>query len=157
MTKGLEDFDFLEGKWRVRHRRLKERLAGCSDWAEFGGTCEARKILGGLGNTDDNVLDMPDTPYHALSLRTFDPQSGLWTIWWIDSRRPRALEPPLAGRFADDVGTFYADDTFRGTAIRVRYLWTRIETDTPRWEQAFSADGGKTWETNWIMDFARAP
>ena len=25
----------------------------------------------------------------------------------------------------------------------------------PRFEQAFSADGGKTWETNWINTYAR--
>ena len=24
-----------------------------------------------------------------------------------------------------------------------------------RWEQAFSADGGATWEVNWVMEFTR--
>jgi hypothetical protein len=76
--------------------------------------------------------------------------------WWLDSRNPGHLDPPVVGRFEDDVGTFYAEDTFRGKPIRVRYLWTRVTSSTPHWEQAFSPDAGATWETNWTMDFARA-
>ncbi|MDE1987017.1 MAG: DUF1579 domain-containing protein [Alphaproteobacteria bacterium] len=156
MAKGLNDFDFFIGKWRVRHRRLNERLAGCSDWTEFTGASTVQKILGGAGNMDDNVLDLPGGAYRAATVRTFDPKTERWSIWWFDARHPGQLEPPMVGGFDNGVGTFYADETFKGEAIRVRFLWTRIETANPRWEQAFSADGGVTWETNWVMDFARA-
>jgi hypothetical protein len=43
-----------------------------------------------------------------------------------------------------------------GRPILVRFTWSRVMTRTPRWEQSFSADGGETWERNWIMDFTRA-
>jgi hypothetical protein len=152
--KGANDFDFLIGEWRVHHRGLKERLANSQEWIEFDGTCTSRKILGGLGNMDENVLNKPDGTYFAVTVRTYDPAKGQWSIWWIDSRYPGPLDPPVVGRFENGVGTFYADDTFKGKPIRVRFLWTQLST-TPHWEQAFSVDRGKTWETNWTMDFTK--
>jgi hypothetical protein len=152
---GVNDFDFLIGSWRVDHRRLNERFANSHDWIEFEGTCAMRKILGGAGNIDENFLDFPGGAYRAVTLRTYDPAKGQWSIWWIDGRNPGHLDPPVVGEFQNGVGTFYGDDTFRGKPIRIRFLWTNLITG-PRWEQAFSDDGGKTWETNWVMDFSRA-
>ena len=62
----------------------------------------------------------------------------------------------MKGTFEDGVGTFYADETLRGRPIKVRFIWSAITPDAARWEQAFSPDGGATWEVNWITDFARA-
>ena len=149
------DFDFLHGDWRVRHRKLKRRLAGCDDWAEFTGTVHARPVLDGQGNIDDNVLDAPDGRYTALTVRVFDPKADTWSITWVDSRRV-VLDPPLVGHFADGVGTFFGEDEHERRPVRVRFLWTPLTPDRARWEQAFSADRGATWETNWIMEFARA-
>jgi hypothetical protein len=150
------DFDFLIGNWCVAHRRLKSRLAGTHEVVEFAGTTVVRKILGGSGNMDDNLLALPGGAYHAVTLRSFDPETRQWSIWWLDGRRPRTMDAPMVGRFEAGVGTFYADDTFGGRPVRVRFLWTLPNPDTPRWEQAFSADAGATWETNWVMDFTRA-
>lgn len=149
------DFDFLIGRWRVRHRRLKARLAGSDAWDEFEGTSTARKILAGFGNMDENQIGLPAGPYTGVSLRLFDPARQTWTIWWMDSRYPGALDPGVTGAFRDGVGTFLGEDELRGQPIRVRYLWSRITPTSCRWEQAFSADNGKTWETNWIMDHSR--
>ena len=149
------DFDFFIGTWSVAHRRLKERLVGCNEWIEFEGTSVARKILGGLGNIDDNVLELPDGPYRAVTLRSFDINAGTWSIWWLDGRNPGQLDVPVVGGFENGVGTFYADDALGGKPIRVRFRWTLPEPDMPRWDQAFSVDGGETWECNWIMDFSR--
>jgi hypothetical protein len=154
---GMHDFDFLVGDWHVHHHRLKVRLANNHDWEDFNGTSVLHCILGGYGTIDDNVIEAPAGTYRAATLRTYDPKSHEWYIWWFDSRMPTAGGgPPLIGSFKDGVGTFYGDDTFNGKPIKVRYLWTRTNTASPHWEQAFSSDGGKTWETNWYMDFARA-
>ena len=152
-----QDFDFLIGHWRVSHRRLKERLLGCEDWEAFEGRCRMWSLLGGLGNIDDNVLDLPTGPYRAASMRTFDPATRQWAIWWVDGRNPHRLDPPVIGSFANGVGEFQCDDELRGQPVRVRFRWTGTATPTPRWQQAFSADGGQTWETNWVMDFERVP
>jgi hypothetical protein len=151
---GRHDFDFLAGRWTVAHRRLKERLAGCREWETFGGTTELRHILQGQGVIDDNTLDLPGDPYAAATVRTFDVRTGLWSIWWIDSRHP-GIGEPVHGRFEDGVGTFLGDDELGGRPIRVRFLWSDITPTSARWSQAFSADDGATWETNWVMDFSR--
>jgi len=155
ITQGAGDFDFILGAWRVRHRRLERRLAGCSDWAEFGGTMRAEPILGGLGNFDWNEIDLPEGRYRASTLRLFNPRLGSWSLHWVDGRDPK-LDPPLTGAFADGIGTFFGDDMFEGRPIRVRFLWSQVPPDGARWEQAFSDDGGASWETNWIMEFSRA-
>ena len=150
------DFDFEIGRWTVRHRRLTDRLSGCTDWQEFAGTSEMRLVLGGNGNIEDNEIDFPEGRYRAIAIRSFDPERGTWAIWWLSDRAPHQLDVPVVGRFKAGVGTFLADDTLRGQPIRVRFLWLDTHGDRPRWEQAFSADGGTTWETNWTMEFCRA-
>jgi hypothetical protein len=149
------DFDFFIGAWRVSHRYLKQRLANCTEWAEFAGVTETRKILGGFGNIDDNTLNKSAGAYRAVTLRAFDPETRQWSIWWLDGRTPRCLDTPMRGEFENGVGLFFADDALDGRPIRVRFTWTQDDGDGPRWEQAFSADGGATWETNWIMRFTR--
>jgi hypothetical protein len=151
----VHDFDFYLGKWNVHHRRLKERLAGSNAWQEFEGTSKARPILDGAGNIDDNVLELPAGTYRAISLRTFDPETRAWSIWWLDGRNPSRLDPPVVGGFLNGIGTFLADDTFNGRPIVVRFLWSDITANTCRWEQAFSTDGGDTWEVNWVMESTR--
>ncbi|MBL8305205.1 MAG: DUF1579 domain-containing protein [Rubrivivax sp.] len=150
------DFDFIHGPWSVQHRRLAQRLAGCTDWQVFGGSCRSWPLLGGAGNVDDNLIDLPGGPYRAATLRSWDPAARTWQIWWLDARRPGGIGVPMVGRFEGGIGTFFADDSFEGRPIRVRFLWTRCDTPSPRWEQAFSGDGGQTWETNWTMDFTPA-
>jgi len=152
-----QDFDFLIGHWQVHHRRLKERLANSHEWIEFAGTSVVWKVMGGYGTMDDNVLELPSVTYRAAGLKSFDPKSEQWSIWWLDSRMPLGpLDPPVRGRFRDGIGTFFSDETFNGRPIRVRFTWSDITPTTCHWEQAFSPDGGATWETNWVMDFTRA-
>lgn len=154
-TDHSHDFDFLIGKWHVRHWRLKERLAGSHEWVEFDGTSQLWMTMNGHGTIDDNYIGLPGGPYRAVGIRAYDPKTQLWSIWWLDERYPTAIEAPVFGNFKDGVGTFEGDDTFNGKPIRVRFVWSKITPRSAHWEQAFSPDGGKTWETNWRMDFAR--
>lgn len=149
------DFDFLFGRWRVSHRRLKRRLAGCVDWEAFSGTCEAWPLLDGLANVDDNLLELPAGPYRAATLRAFDPQTRQWSIWWLDGRSPQGLDVPVRGQFSNGTGVFLADDVLDGRPIKVRFIWSDIGPTSARWQQAFSADEGVHWETNWEMRFER--
>jgi len=149
----VRDFDFMFGSWTVRHRRLKARLNNCTEWETFDGTSATSPILGGHGNIEDNEVDFPGGSYRAIALRSFDTASGQWAIWWLDQRAPHNLDVPVVGQFVDDIGTFFADDSIEETPIKVRFLWKRGVT--PKWEQAFSVDDGKSWETNWIMEFTR--
>lgn len=150
------DWDWLVGRWNVRHSQLKSRLTGSTEWIEFTGTSALWLTLGGLGTLDDNVIEKPSGTYRAMTIRAFDPEAGQWSIWWLDGRYPTRIEPPVLGGFKDGVGTFTGDDTLGGRPIKVRFQWSRITPASAHWEQAFSPDGGASWETNWRMDFTRA-
>jgi hypothetical protein len=151
---GRKDFDFYFGHWRIDNRRLAKRLAGCTEWQHFVAHQECRPVLGGLGNLDafSTTAFVDGNPLEGLTLRLFDPAARTWSIYWSDDRCHQ-LQPPVIGRWTGDRGTFEGDDTFEGRPIRVRFLWTRGAE--PTWEQAFSTDGGATWETNWYMGMTR--
>ena len=150
----VRDFDFWIGSWKVRNRRLVERLAGSDEWEEFDAEVVARFLMDGLGNEDEFRTDH-DGGFIGMSFRFFDPVEKRWSIYWADSRRSGVLDPPVFGTFEGGIGIFEGEDLFDGRPILVRFTWSGITTPTPRWEQAFSADGGETWETNWVMDFTR--
>jgi hypothetical protein len=154
-AKPSPDFDFFMGIWNCRHRYLMRRLGDCHDWIEFDGTCAARKVLDGFGNIDESDIAFPGDRHRGMSLRTYDSERERWAIHWFDSRQPGRTFPPVVGRFVKGIGTFYGEDECEGRSIRVRFLWSRITPTSARWEQAFSADSGGSWETNWIMDFTR--
>ena len=154
-TGAARDFDFFIGTWAVKHRRLKKRLADNHDWEEFDGSCHVRSMLGGIANIDDSVVNLPGGAYRGIGLRAFDAKTASWADWWLDGRHPHKIDVPVIGTFAGGVGTFLSDDTFEGKPIKVRGLWSKIAPKSLQWEQAFSPDGGKTWETNWVMRYAR--
>jgi predicted enzyme related to lactoylglutathione lyase len=149
------DFDFFVGEWDVHHQRLKERLRGSTEWEHFPGRTSVQQLLGGRGNVDDNLLELPGGTYRAATVRSFDPATQTWSIWWLDGRNPGSLDVPVVGRFEGGVGTFLANDSLDGKPIMVRFRWSTPAPDAPRWEQAFSTDEGATWETNWVMEFTR--
>jgi len=151
---GESEFDFLIGEWKVRHRRLKSILRGSSDWYEFDGRLVARKFWQGRGHIDEFTGDGPAGAVDGMSIRIYDPESKQWRDYYTSASR-RILDPPLIGRFAGGRAEFYGHELFEGRSIFVRQVWTSIDLRACRWEQAFSEDGGKTWETNWIMDLSR--
>jgi hypothetical protein len=151
---GRADFDFFIGSWDSHQRKLKQRLKGCDEWEEFHGVSVARRILGGLGNLDELTMETPAGRVLGVTLRLFDPQTQLWSIYWSSSARS-VLDTPMVGRFEQGRGEFYDQETFEGRSIFSRFIWTSSGADACRWEQAFSPDGGRTWETNWTADFTR--
>ena len=152
---GVHDFDFLVGTWTVRSRKLMHPLTGNDRWETFDGTIRSIR-LNDWSNVDSTEFDMPEGVYPGVAPRAYDPKTGLWAIWWIDGRNPHgAGDPPVKGRFVDGVGTFLADDTLAGKPIKVRFVWSHISADSAQWEQAYSADGGKTWEVNWQQQLRR--
>lgn len=147
------DFDALTGRWNVKHRKLRARLAGSDEWLEENGTYRAFTLADGMVSVDE--FDFPDTGKKGCSLRNLDLETQRWTIHWTTNRTGR-LFAPVHGGFDGDRGEFYGYDVEGGTPVFVRYIWSNCKTEHPRWQQAFSIDGGAVWETNWIMDFSRA-
>ncbi len=154
-TDGRNDFDFYVGTWQVHNRRLRERLKGSDSWEEFEGVSVAQQILGGVGNIDEITLYRESGIGHGFTLRLFDPKTSHWYLYWTSSATSGRLDVPMIGRFENGRGEFHAQEFFEGKLIFSRYVWSNITEKTCRWEQAFSTDGGKTWETNWIMESTR--
>lgn len=150
---GAGDFDFFVGSWTGRQRRLRAVLDGCGDWDEFTSSSRCWSLLDGAGNVDE--VRFHELGSAGVTLRLFDPAHQDWSLYWASSRDGLLALPPVTGRFENGTGLFYSDETFQGREIRVRYTWTGITAETARWEQAFSTDRGRTWETNWTADFTR--
>jgi hypothetical protein len=153
---GQQDFDFLVGRWKLQNRRLKRPLSGSNEWYEFAGTSEARTLWGGRVLLEVVRFDIPNHPIDGLSLHYYDARTGRWSQYW--STASNGLDTiPNVGSFNDHgVGVLTDHETFAGRPIMSRYRWTHT-VNSARWEQAFSQDGGKTWETNWTTDYARLP
>jgi hypothetical protein len=154
------DFDFLMGPWRIRNTRLVQRLTGCNDWEVFDATGTALPLPGGIGNCDDFTPLGWKTGFVGMALRVFSPATERWSIYWLDNATggldaAGELMPPVVGGFRNGVGIFEGQDTFEGRPVHVRFEWSQMHTGAPRWQQAFSDDGGVTWEVNWVMEFSR--
>jgi hypothetical protein len=155
-TGDASDFDFLRGEWRVHHRYLRVQ-GNDRKWVDADGTVSNRALMRGRANIEEHAINAPSGAYRALALRSYDPKASQWSVWWLDGRTPHGdLDPPVQGRFENGGGTFYGDTTIGGKPTRQRLAWSRITATSARWEQAYSLDAGKSWETNWIMEFARA-
>jgi len=154
---GRHDFDFFFGSWQQANRKRVNLLEVDSEWVEFESSTDAGPILGGLGNID--TFDAPQFPgrpgFKGFSLRLFEPETGLWRIWWASTIGNGQLEPPVIGRFRDGIGLFECDDVIDGVSVKVRFTWRDITPDSATWEQSFSFDGGATWDTNWITRHTR--
>jgi len=152
---GQHDFDFLVGTWRFHLKRLAHRLVGSKEWVEFNGTAICRKVLDGRGEVDEMNVESADkgTRIRGMALRLYNPQSHQWNIYWANAA-DGALEPvPMVGQFdSNGRGEFYNQQIYEGRAIYARFVWSGVTSNSPHFEQAFSTDGGKTWEVNWITD-----
>ena len=149
-----KDFDFFMGRWKGHNRKLKQRLKGCTDWEEFESTVVAQPLWGGRANIDVLEGDAPSGHIQGLTLRLYNPKSKQWSLYWANSANG-TLEKPMIGIFENGRGEFFDQEMFEDKAIFVRFVWSDITENSCRWEQAFSEDGGKTWETNWTVQFTR--
>lgn len=149
---GAHGFDFLHGTWTIRSRRLRSRLTNSEDWDEGPGQSSCWPLFGGAANIDE--LAFPTYGFSGVTLRLYDPARHEWSLYWANSR-DGILQPPVVGRFVDGRGDFYGNDTEGRVPIVVHFIWSEITPTSARWEQEFSTDEGKTWETNWIMDLSR--
>jgi len=152
---GQHDFDFEIGTWKTHVRRLVRPLTGSSTWVEMDGTSVVRKVWDGRANLLELQLDASTGHLEGLSLRLYNPQTRQWSLNFVNSREG-TLSPPTIGEFKNGSGEFFSQETLNGRAIYVRFVISDITPDSCRFEQAFSDDGGKTWEVNWIATDTRA-
>lgn len=146
---GQHDFDFEIGSWRTELARLARPLSGDTTWVHYEGTSIVRKIWDGRANLVELDVTGPSGRIEGLSLRLYNPDARQWSLNFA-SARTGMLSPPVTGEFKDGRGEFYGMETFNGRVILVRFIISEVTDRSARFEQAFSEDGGETWEVNWI-------
>ena len=151
---GQRDFDFEIGTWKTQLSRLQHPLTGSTTWVKYEGTTVVRKVWDGRANLVELEVDGPAGHIEGASLRLYNPQSRQWSLNFSNSRMG-TLSPPTIGEFKDGRGEFYAQDTLEGRAILVRFVISDITPDSCHFEQAFSDDGGRSWEVNWVATDTR--
>lgn len=151
---GQHDFDFEFGAWSVKLRRLLHPLSGSDDWVDMEGTSTVRKVWDGRANLGELQVGNASGKLEGLSLRVYNPETHQWSIYWANAK-DGALGTAMIGQFRNGRGEFYNQEFFQGRAIFVRFIFSDVTTASFRLEQAFSADGGKTWEPNWIASFTK--
>jgi hypothetical protein len=151
---GRHDFDFEIGEWTTHLKRLERPLSGSTRWVEYEGTTSVRGVLNGRANLAELVVQGPAGRIEGAALRLYDPQSRQWTLNFFNVADGK-LTPPMAGEFRNGRGVFHGQDTFNGRSILVRFVIIKVTADSYRFEQAFSADAGQTWEINWIATDTR--
>ena len=151
---GQKDFDFHIGVWKTHLKRLQRPLTGSSTWVEYEGTTVVRKVWDGRANLVELDVKGAAGRIEGLSLRLYNPQSRQWSLNFANSASG-TLTIPSVGSFKNGKGEFYAQETLNGRAIFVRFIISDITPNSIRFEQAFSDDGGKTWEANWIATDTR--
>jgi len=154
---GSHDFDFLIGDWKAHVRRLPDRLNNSNTWVEYDGISNHHKLLDSNANFEQFEVTSTDKKLHikAQTLRLYNPETRQWSIYLVDLDNGTLATPPVVGGFTGKRGEFFHQEDFKGRTILVRYMWLDISPKSSRMEQAFSPDGGKTWEVNWICELSR--
>ena len=151
---GQHDFDFEIGTWKTHIHRLVHPLTGSATWTDYDGTSVVRKIWQGRANSVELEVTGPSGHIEGLSLRLYNPQSHQWSLNFANSA-VGTLGVPTVGEFKDGRGEFYDQEMINNRMVLVRNIWSDITPNSGRFEQAFSDDGGKTWEVNWIATDTR--
>lgn len=151
---GSHDFDFEIGMWKTHIHRLLYPLTGSTTSADYDGTSEVRTIWGGKANIVELEVNGPAGHIEGLSLRLYDPKSHQWSLNFANSTNGE-LGVPTVGEFKNGVGTFYDQERIGERVVLVRNMWSDITPTSCRFEQAFSGDGGRTWEVNWVATDVR--
>ena len=155
---GTRDFDGHIGTWKTHVRRLVKPLTGSTTWVELNGTSIVRKIWNGKANLVELTAEGPNgAKFQGMSMRLYNPEAEQWSIHFASSHDGVLNIPTIGAYDAKGRGEFYSQETYGGRAIFVRFVITSVDEKTLRFEQAFSADGGKTWEVNWIATDIRVP
>ena len=151
---GQHDFEFELGSWKIHLKKLLHPLTGSTTWVEFDGTSVTRKVWDGRADLEEFETGGAAGHIEGLTLRLYNPESHQWNLYWATSKAG-TLGQPTIGEFKNGVGEFYDQEEINGRMILVRFVWSGITPNSAHFEQAFSADGGKTWEVNWITDQTR--
>jgi hypothetical protein len=148
--KGVGDFDFLAGEWKIRHKRLKDGTK--DEWQRFDSGATVHRVLNGMGSVEE--LRKADGKDMGMGIRVWLPENKKWADHWTSAGNG-VVNAPQLGEFIDGEGVFISEEDVDGVKWQYRGVWDRITPKSCRWHQSSSNAGGKGWEWNWWMEWTR--
>ncbi len=148
--KGVGDFDFLTGNWKIRHLRLKDGTK--DEWQRFDSGATVHRVMNGQGSIEE--LRKADGSDMGMGVRVWLPLEKKWADHWTGAANG-VVNLPQKGEFIDGEGIFISEEVVEGVQWLYRGVWDRIGDGTCRWHQSASSDGGKSWDWNWWMEWTR--
>jgi hypothetical protein len=153
---GAHGFDWEIGTWTTRVRVRSNPLSGENpQWNDYVGTSVVKPLLDGRANFVELSVAGTAGKIEGGSLRLYGSKSGQWSLNYANLRNGLLTSPVYGGFDASGRGLFYGADTLDGRSILVRFEITQVSPHEARFVQAYSADGGVTWEDNWIATDSR--
>jgi hypothetical protein len=143
------DFDWQLGSWKIHMQRMLHPLSSAESWTTYDGRVDVSRIWNGRANVAEINTTGPTGHLEFLSLRLYNPQSHQWTLNFAHLGSGE-VGSPMYGQFKEGRGVFYDVEPLEGRPIIARFVFDSVTASSGRDEQAFSADGGKTWEVNWV-------
>jgi len=151
---GSNDFAFDIGTWKTHSSRLMHPLTGSTEWRDMDGVTVVSKVWDGRANLAEYKAEGPAGHVELLAMRLYNPKTKQWNINFA-TPSGGALGVPATGEFKNGRADFYDQEKIGDKQVLVRFSIWGISRDTAQSEQAFSTDGGKTWEVNWVNKYQR--
>ena len=141
---GSHDFDFDFGVWHTEITRRLHPLENSSESIKLSGTVTIRSVWGGKAQLEEIEADGPKGHWQGMSLFLYDPAAHQWSQTFIGSAAG-TFSPGFIGAFQDGKGELFQQDTLDGRSVLVRAIWSDITPNSHKYQEDYSADGGKTW------------
>lgn len=147
-------FDFHFGTWKTRIMTRDVTPSGVGAWVRFTGTVIDQPLWNGRANLEKIEASGSGGHFQGLTLFLYNPKSGQWSEQFAGSS-DGTMQEPSYGQFKDGRGVFHGWTESGGKKILERDIWSNITPDSYHYEIASSADGGKTWVTNFVAQLTR--
>jgi hypothetical protein len=137
---GSHDFDFVIGNWKAHVRRLPDRLNNSTNWVEYDGISNHKKLLDSNSNFEEFDVSSADKKLRikAQTLRPYNPTSRQWSIYLVDVDNGTLSLPPVVGQFKP----LTSDLRLRTSGVRRRTSKPQIKMKSQRRRTRVSVQHG---------------
>ena len=146
-------FDFWIGEWSVQNRHIQDD----GSWRD-GDVTRARitPVIDGLAVLEEWAGPFRGSFMNGFSLRAYDPAHERWSLLLCWTTDGNCRFGSMQGTFRHGRGEFFGGQPpASGGRGGQRYTFSDGLPNSVRWDSSISRDGGRSWSTDWIMEFSR--